>query len=194
MIIGITGKIGSGKSTVTKIFVSLGWKVIDADKIGRLVVDKNKSILKKLVASFGKEILTKSEKLNRKKLRELAFKNKSSVKTLNNIVHPYLVEEIYNQIEKYKKQKKNIVLDAALLYDWKIEKKLDAVIVVHTNQKLRIHRMKQRGYSNEQIKEIDNRQRTFQSFRKKSDYLIYNSGTQKELVQKVKKVLQKLTT
>ena len=188
MIIGITGKIGSGKSTVTELFATQGWVVIDADKIGKQVVQQNKSVLKKLVAHFGDDILTAKKNLNRKKLREKAFQSKSSVKALNKIVHPYLLEELFQQIKKLSLKNKDILIDAALLLDWKLDKNIDAVIVVHANQNIRINRMLNRGFSKKDILEIDVQQKPFLEFRKKADYLIYNSGTNKELIQKVKEL------
>ena len=123
MIIGITGKIGVGKSTVTKIFKSYGWAVVDADLIGKEVVTHNPSVLKKLAKVFGDDILVNNSILRREVLRERAFKNKKTTKALNQIVHPVLMKELYAQVKKHTLKKKNIIIDAALLLDWDLDKK-----------------------------------------------------------------------
>ncbi len=192
MVIGITGKIGVGKSTVTHIFKSLGWAVVDADKIGKSAVTHNPKVLKQLAQKFGDDILINKSILRRELLRERAFKTKQTTNTLNKIVHPFLLKELFSQVKKLRDNKKNVIIDAALLLDWKLEKQVDAVILVHANKKLRFQRMVKRGFSKNDIIEIDNRQKSFYQFRAKSDYLIYNSGTEKELTGKVKRILIKL--
>lgn len=192
MVIGITGKIGVGKSTVTKIFRSFGWAVVDADKIGNSLTVKNPTVLKRLSKEFGDDILTPQGNLRRKVLRKKAFKNKKSTQALNKIVHPFLLKELFSQVKKHTMKNRNVLIDAALLLDWNLDKKIDAVVLVHANRKLRIQRMLNRGFSKTNFIEIDQQQKSFHEFRKRSDYLIYNSGTEKDLRLKVERLLEKL--
>lgn len=192
MVLGITGKIGVGKSTVTKIFESLEWAVVDADKIGNFVASNNRTVLKQLAKEFGNDILTAHGHLKRKVLREKAFKNKKTTQTLNKLVHPYLLKELFSQVKKHTDKHKNVIIDAALLLDWNLDKKIDAVVLIHANEKLRTKRMLSRGFSNSSFKEIDKQQKNFQELRNRSDYLIYNTGTEKQLREKVERLIKKL--
>ncbi len=103
-----------------------------------------------------------------------------------------MLEELYSQVRKHITQNKNVIIDAALLLNWKLDLKIDAVILVHANLKLLCERMQKRGFSKETVLEIDKQQISFQKLRNRSDFLIYNSGTQKELQAKVKRLLKKL--
>ncbi len=192
LVVGITGKIGVGKSTVTKIFQSFHWAIVDADKIGKAVVTHNPAVLKKLAKEFGKDILINKTILRREVLREKAFKNKRTTKTLNKIVHPYLLDELFSQVKKHRDRNKNVIIDAALLLDWNLDNKMDAVVLVHANKKLRIERMLNRGFSRKAVLEIDKQQKSFQALRQRSDFLIYNSSSEKELRIKVERLLEKL--
>lgn len=184
--------IGSGKSSLAKLFSDNGWYIINADKIGNDVVKENKSLLKKLAKEFGKDILTPTGRLRRKLLVKRAFGANSKVKILNRIVHPYLLKELNRQIKHHQSFKRNIVIDAALLLDWDYDKKLDYTITVHSKLELRIKRMKKRGYNSDDIKKITSRQLSLSEFKNRSDFVIYNNGTQKELRHKFENLLKKL--
>ncbi|KAA3633416.1 MAG: dephospho-CoA kinase [Calditrichaeota bacterium] len=190
MIIGITGLIGSGKSTATDYFVSKGFLLVDADIIGKEVVESNKSLLKKLVSEFGKEIVTPTYKLRRKKLAELAFKDKQSTEKLNKLVHPYLLKEINTQIKRAKSR--NIVIDAALLIYWGLHKKIDFTLLVHASLEDRIKRMKKRGYSEQQVKQITKRQLPYRILQKRADRTILNNRSAKDFIRKLDNFYQQL--
>jgi len=191
MIIGVTGLIGSGKSTAAKILKSYGFAVIDADKIGHKVVDKNPELLKKLVYAFGEEILTKAKKLNRKKLAFLAFQNESSKNKLNRLVHPYLLKELKKQIKELSHEKEFIVIDAALLLDWNLDKIVDLVIMIHTSQKLRLKRLSKRGISKKDALARQSQQPSYRQFRERSDYVVFNNKTPQHLRKKLEKIIKK---
>ena len=191
MLIGITGQIGSGKSTAAKILKKMGMAIIDADKIGKQVVDENPALLRKLAKEFGSEILTKSGKLKRKKLAELAFKNEKSKKQLNAIVHPFLLKELLRQIKEYSQKTNHVVVDAALLLDWKLDKKMDMTIVIHTSQKDRLKRLFKRGISPKDALSRQKAQLPYSEYRKRSDILILNNQTEFELKNKLNKIFTK---
>ncbi len=187
----MTGQIGAGKSTAAKILKNMGMAVVDADKIGKQVVDKIPALLKKLVKEFGSEILTKSGKLKRKKLAELAFKNESSKKKLNALVHPYLLKELSSQIKQKSKKYDHIVVDAALLLDWKLDKKMDLTIVIHASQKDRLKRLFKRGISRKDALSRQKAQLPYSEYRKRANILILNNQTEFELKNKLKNIFTK---
>ncbi|MEA1981643.1 MAG: dephospho-CoA kinase [candidate division Zixibacteria bacterium] len=191
MLIGITGQIGSGKSTAAKILKQMGMAVIDADKIGKRVVDKTPALLKKLVKQFSSVILTKSGNLRRKKLAELAFENEKSKKKLNALVHPYLLKELTSQIKQKSKKSEYVVVDAALLLDWRLDKKMDITIVIHASLKDRLKRLNDRGISQKDALSRQKAQLPFSEYRKRADIMILNNQTECELKKKLKKIITK---
>lgn len=115
-LIGLTGGIATGKSTVSNIIKKLGYKVIDADKIAKDVVEIGKPAYKEIIDVFGKGILDDQHNINRKKLGSIIFKDHLMRKKLNNIVHPYVFEGIEELIDKYKEED-IIFLDLPLLIE-----------------------------------------------------------------------------
>jgi dephospho-CoA kinase len=140
LILGITGSFASGKTTVAKMFASSGAKLIDADKIARAVVKPGSTIYKRIIASFGKDILGKSKEIDRKKLSGIVFNNKNLLNRLNKIVHPEVIRIIKKQIETSKG--KIIVLDAPLLIEAGLKGIVDKIIVVEITRKKQIQRAK----------------------------------------------------
>ena len=112
MLIGLTGQIGSGKTTVAGILAGLGACVLDADEIGKQVVDESKQLREKLARRFGNEILDRNGRVKRKKLANLAFACQESKKNLNQLVHPFLLAELRRQIRVATKKYDLIVVDA----------------------------------------------------------------------------------
>lgn len=191
MIIGITGLIGAGKTAAARILKSLGAVVIDADKIGRKVVEENPHILRKLVQKFGSEILTKNRKLNRKKLASAAFKSELSKRELNRIVHPYLLKELMKELKILSRKSSIVVIDAALLIDWNLDKIVDMVILIHSPEKIRFQRLKARGITENDARTRQKRQFTYSQLRKRADYVIFNKQSLPEMELKLKKILHK---
>jgi len=189
MLIGLTGLIGSGKSEVARIFEKNGAFVISADKIGKNVVEKNMSILKKLVKTFGSVILTKSGKLNRKQLGRLAFSSESKKLKLNKIVHPVLLKELSAQIKKALQKYDIVIIDAALLTYWGWDKKVDITILVDTILRKRIQRLKARGYTESEVRERTNSQLKLSELKKRADYILTNNSTLKVLEKKVENIV-----
>lgn len=186
-IIGITGGIGSGKTEVAKIFKKLGAKIISGDEIGKEVVEKNRSVLKKLVKIFGEGILNRNKKLNRRKLGKIAFSSIENRDKLNTIVHPYLLSNLKKQIKEHRKKGPGVVIvDAALIIEWGLQKELDYLILVESSFQNRIKRLKE--YSGYSQKEAINRikaQIKDRTRRKYADYVIRNDKDLKELKRKV---------
>jgi len=185
-IIGITGGIGSGKTEVAKIFRKLGAKILSGDEIGKEVVEKNSSVLKKLVKSFGDEILNIDKNLNRRKLGKIAFSTVENRDKLNKIVHPYLLSSLKKKIKEYRKKGSGIVVvDAALIVEWGLHKDLDYLILVESALKNRIKRLKENlGYSQKEAMNRIKVQIKDETRRKYADYIIKNDKGLTELRRK----------
>lgn len=142
MIIGITGSIACGKSTVSNYLKSKGYIVIDADKIGHEALDDD-YVKEKLILAFGNEILD-DNKINRQKLGELVFGNSSNLNVLNSIIHPEIRKKILQKIDK-NNDKEFIFIDVALLFEAKFDDLVDKIIVVYVDKNTQLTRLMKRN-------------------------------------------------
>lgn len=142
MIIGITGSIACGKSTVSNYLKSKGYIVIDADKIGHEALDDD-YVKEKLILAFGNEIL-EDNKINRQKLGELVFGNSSNLNVLNSIIHPEIRKKILQKIDK-NNDKEFIFIDVALLFEAKFDDLVDKIIVVYVDKNTQLTRLMKRN-------------------------------------------------
>ena len=142
MIIGITGSIACGKSTVSNYLKSKGYIVIDADKIGNEALDDD-YVKEKLILAFGNEIL-EDNKINRQKLGELVFGNSSNLNVLNSIIHPEIRKKILEKIDK-NNDKELIFIDVALLFEAKFDDLVDKIIVVYVDENTQLTRLMKRN-------------------------------------------------
>ena len=147
LIVGLTGGIVSGKTTVAQIFERLGAKIIDLDEIARQIVKPQQKAWKKIVQNFGVEILKDNQEINRKKLAKIVFSNQEKLNLLNQITHPVIIEvmkEQLNQISKQTSEDVICMIDAPLLFEAHIEHMMDNIIVVFINEKEQMTRLLQR--------------------------------------------------
>ena len=142
MIIGITGSIACGKSTISNYLKSKGYIVIDADKIGHEALDDD-YVKEKLILAFGNEILD-DNKINRQKLGELVFGNSSNLNVLNSIIHPEIRKKILQKIDK-NNDKEFIFIDVALLFEAKFDDLVDKIIVVYVDKNTQLTRLMKRN-------------------------------------------------
>ena len=142
MIIGITGSIACGKSTVSNYLKSKGYIVIDADRIGHEALDDD-YVKEKLILAFGNEIL-EDNKINRQKLGELVFGSSSNLNVLNSIVHPEIRKKILEKIDK-NNDKELIFIDVALLFEAKFDDLVDKIIVVYVDENTQLTRLMKRN-------------------------------------------------
>ncbi len=180
MLVGLTGSIATGKSTVAKIFKKLGCYIIDADDIAHRAYEKGTKSYKKIVEEFGKEILDKNDNIDRKKLGRIVLNNKKLLEKLESIVHPE-VERIRNAaIEDITKKDKNaiIIYDVPLLFEKNLEGMFDYTIVVYADMDTEIKRLIERNSidKKEAIKRIL-LQMSIEEKKKKADFVIDNSGS-----------------
>ncbi|MGL4308779.1 MAG: dephospho-CoA kinase [Cetobacterium sp.] len=183
MIIGLTGGIASGKSTVSDIFKNLGIKIYDGDIIAKNIMAKEEVILE-LKKNFGKDIFDNEGRLNRKKFKEIVFNNKEKLEILNGIVHPKVIKEFYN-IKKETNTKDIVLFDVPLLFETGIDKLCDRVIVVDIDENIQIARIIARDeITIELAKKIIEKQMDRKIKISKADYIIENNGTKEELYNK----------
>ena len=142
MIIGITGSIACGKSTVSGYLKSKGYVVIDADKIGHEALDSD-YVKEKLILTFGNDIL-ENNKINRRKLGELVFGKSNNLNILNSIIHPEIRKKILEKIDK-NNDKELIFIDVALLFEAKFDDLVDKIIVVYVDKNTQLTRLMKRN-------------------------------------------------
>ncbi len=193
-VVGLTGGIASGKSVVSGMLADLGVKIIDLDKIAREVVEPNKPAWKEIIEYFGEELLLSDRTIDRKALGERVFANSEAREKLNEITHPRIVRELFKLIEKYRREKEEVVVvDAALLFEIKIDEWLKPVIVVSANEEDQIKRLQERdGYRREQTLERIRAQMTLKEKVRLADYVIDNSGSREDTRKQVEKVWKKI--
>lgn len=191
MIVGLTGGIASGKSTVSNLFRKYGIEIVDADKVAKEVSEKKESI-EKISNIFGKDILDSDGKIVREKLREKAFKNRELLQELNKIIHPRVMEYFKRKKEENSKDE-ILIFDIPLLYETKMEYLCDKIIVVGVDVQKQIRRVVARDGSSEELaKKIIFNQMPLDEKIKKADIVIMNDGTLDELEAKVMKIYREL--
>jgi dephospho-CoA kinase len=193
-VIGLTGGIGSGKSTVSRFLAELGAAVIDADKIGHEVYRPDTDTWRKLVKTFGRGILTADNTIDRKKLGAIVFSNEEELKRLNAIIHPQITEVIKKQIDDYRrKDAKVIVLDAPVLLEAHAKNLVDEVWVVVADEENVIKRAVARtGLREEQIRDRIRAQMSKTERIKNAQVIIYNDGTPEDLRGKIKNLWEQI--
>ncbi len=143
-VIGLTGGIGSGKSTVSGFLVELGAVIIDADKVGREALKPGTEVWREVVAAFGRQILTPGGNINRKKLGEIVFRNSESLSRLNQIMHPRMYDMVKAQLEGYRKQGAGVVvLEAPVLIEANWTSLVDEVWVTVATESTVLRRLKE---------------------------------------------------
>lgn len=186
MIIGITGSIGSGKSTVSKYIEEKGYKIIDADKIAYSVFDENIKSIKKL---FPKAFI--GDKIDRKQISLEIFTTPLLKEKLEKIIHPKVLSIIKKEIKKNKK--KILFLDVPLLYEANYQKICDKVIVVYVDLEKQVERLMKRDKIDKEyaLKKIDS-QISMEEKKKRADYVVDNSFSVEETYAQLEEILEKI--
>lgn len=183
MIIGLTGGIGSGKSTVSKILKNCGIEIVDADIIAKEIFKSE---------NIQKEILEKLGETDRKKLKEMVFNNPLKLELLNKIIHPKLIEQL-EQIKKKKNKNQILIFDVPLLFETGIDNLCDKTIVVDIELEKQIDRIIKRDKIEKELAEkIINSQMSIDEKIKRADIVIENNGTLDDLEKKVLNIYIKL--
>lgn len=195
MIIGITGSIGSGKTTIAKLFSKYHFNRIAADEIAHKLIRKNTKTYKKIIMAFGDGILDKNKNIDRKKLGNIVFNDGRKLKKLNSIMHPMIFKNIKNEILETQKKcgsKIKIIIDAPLLLETKTKKLVGRIIVVKSDKKNVLKRLSKK-YPKYKIEKILNSQMKPDEKLKYADFVIDNNGDLKHLGNQVKKIAEILS-
>lgn len=193
-LIGLTGGIATGKSTVSTIIRQAGIPVVDADQVARKVQLPNTVGLNQIVAAFGHQILLETGELNRPALAKIVFNNQKARQKLNDIMQPLIRDEIWRQVGVLKKQKlPAIVLDAPLLFEQHYDEDCDQVIVVFTDREKQLVRLMARDHCSQvaalaKIKA----QMNLTAKKKRADILIDNNGDELQLQKQVAALVDQL--
>ena len=191
MIVGLTGGIGSGKSTAVKIFNELGIDSIDADDVAKNIIDSNKNARKLFIEEFGDKYILKNHKINRDLLRENIFNDKSKIKKLESIIHPIVREEIFEFIQK--SESIYTIIDVPLIFETKSEDFYNKIVVVDCDTNTQILRASQRdNQTEESILKIIGNQATREERFSIADYVINNDSSYGNLKKEVIKTHQLL--
>ncbi|HPU41404.1 dephospho-CoA kinase [Acetivibrio clariflavus] len=186
-IIGVTGGIGSGKSTVSKILASFGAQVIDADVLARQIVQKGQKALEEIVNYFGEAVLDSEGNLDRKKLSGIVFKDKKKLEALNRITHNYIAEKIIEEIKKIKEDE-TVVVDAPIPIEHGFIDVVDEIWTVIADKEVRIKRVMERsGLTYNEVEDRINSQLSDEFYLSISDRVIVNNGSIEELRLQVEK-------
>ncbi len=194
MVVGLTGQTGAGKTTVCRIFIENGFAVINADMVSRFVVEKDKPCLLELVEMFGNDIIDSDGELNRRKLADIVFSDKSKLEILNSICYPYITSEILSRIRSLSENnQKLILLDAPTLFESRADDFCEIVISVISRQENRLARIMERdGITEEEALKRINSQYDEKFFIDHSEFIIKNNKDMKNLYNVAKEVSDKV--
>lgn len=196
-IIGLTGNIASGKSSVAQMFEKLGARIIDADLVARAVVEPNRPAWNEIRDTFGAEVLNPDGTIDREKLGEIVFNDEEKRKALNEITHPRIIEEIKGLIERSRDEGVNVtIIEAALIVEkggW-LRDIIDNLIVVSASEDSRIERLMSRnGYSREEALSRIRSQMPSAEKEKHGDFIIDNSTSLEDTESQVISIWEKIT-
>ncbi|WP_285853393.1 dephospho-CoA kinase [Sporosarcina luteola] len=182
MIIGLTGSIATGKSTVSRMLKQKGYPIVDADEISRLVVEPGSPALDQIAQEFGGDVLLPDGALNREKLGSLIFNDEEKRQVLNGIVHPAVRKEMIRQKEEWLDKGANtVIMDIPLLFESKLQSYVDKIIVVSAKPSIQRERLIARnGYSTEEADARINSQLPIAEKELGADAVINNDGTMDE--------------
>lgn len=192
MYLGLSGGIGSGKSTVAKLLADLGAVVIDADVIAKEVLEPNQAGYQRAIEVFGESILDSDRRIDRKKLAELVFQNSDALAKLEAIVHPAVIARVA-QIRNSLPESTVVVYDTPLLFEKNLQGQFDKVLIVVTDSEHRKARLIERGLEITDIEARIANQATDAQRRTVADFVIENNGSPEQLHDQVTKVWQQIS-
>jgi len=193
--VGLTGGIGSGKSTASNFFEAFGSFVINADEEAKKLMSSNETVQHELIAEFGTDIVDVSGQINKAKLAKIAFQDEDHQQTLNSVIHPYIYDSIDNQFNRALKNGKFdiFIVDGALIFESGYDVHMDYIIVVTALLKNRIERaLGRKTLSRDEILKRINLQWSEEEKVNLADFVIHNDGSEEDLKNNVKSLIEKL--
>lgn len=193
MIIGLTGKTGSGKSTVAETLRSMGFFVCDADKVARQVVEIGSPLIKEIAEAFGSGVIAPDGSLDRAALAERAFADRASTEKLNSLTHPAILERSFREMrEALSSGYKAAFYDAAVLFESGADKLCDFTVLVEAPESVRLERIiKRDNISAAHALERMNAQNDDAYYRERADFIIDNSPG-KDLENQISELVRRL--
>ena len=194
LIVGLTGSIACGKTTVANIFRNLGADVIDADLIGHQVLRDDPVVYKKVVSTFGKGILKDNGEIDRAKLSLIVFNSSDHLRMLNEIVHPPVIDRINDEIKQIISSSKChiIILEIVLLIETNMTHMVDSIVVVYADEDLQMQRLGQRGLSHEDARKRISSQMSSYEKASFADFIVYNNDSLSNTTRQVNEIWQSL--
>lgn len=190
MVLGITGGVGCGKSTVLRLLAAkYQAKILMADEIGHQVMEPEREAWKEIREKFGEEVFTGEGKIDRDRLAAVIYRDDGKRNLLNSIVHPHVMRDIKKKIEEWREEPL-IVLETAILFETGCDILCDQIWWVDTDRETRIWRlMETRGYSRQKLESIMKKQLGETEWAKRCDHRIDNNGDEKNLCMQIKELL-----
>ncbi len=193
--VGLTGGIGSGKSTASKFFEKLGAFILDADKEAKNLLEKNEIVQHEVISEFGTDIINTTGKVDKNKLARVAFQDVDHQRRLNSVVHPYIYDLIDKTFDKVLSDGKYdvFIIDAAMIYESGYDIHLDYIIVITAQLKNRMERaLARKTLTREEILKRIEFQWPEEEKVEMADFVIHNDGSEKELNDNIKSIIKKL--
>jgi len=188
-VVGITGGLATGKTTVANMLSAKGATKIDADRIGHRILEEDAGVKDRLVGLFGEKILTGSN-IDRVKLRKEVFFDAEQMKKLNDILHPGIIASIREEINCFKGG--TLLIDAPLLIEAGMREDVDIVVVITADYETQIKRARERGFTEDEAKRVIAAQMPLSKKRRFADYIIDNDGNLKKTKEGVEKLWHKM--
>ncbi len=194
LVVGLTGGIASGKSTVSRMFAELGIPVICADELARDAVKPGSPALEEIRQTFGKEVLAEDGSLDRAAMARLVFQDKARRKLLESIIHPRVAEEQEKRVRSLEREGHRIaIIDVPLLYESEWEKPFDLIIVVYVPRDVQEQRLVERDeISLEDARARLNAQMPIEQKKKLADRVVDNTRGKAHTLEQVKEILGQL--
>lgn len=193
-VIGLTGGIGAGKSTVSSLLREKGFLIIDADEISHRITEKGSALLEEIVGVFGRDILLSDGSLNRKKLAAMVFSDERKLKVLESLTTRRVLTIMEEQLCRLRQEAQYaiIFIDVPLLYETGADRLADLVWLISADPEVRISRVMERdGASREEVCRRMNSQMDEAEKKRRADVIIDNSGGKEELCRQVEQLLMK---
>jgi dephospho-CoA kinase len=195
ILLGVTGGIASGKTTVARMLEDLGAQIIDFDLLSRVVVEPHKPAWEEIVAYFGKQLLLEDKTLDRKKLSQIVFRDPEKRKKLESFIHPRIYDEFARLVKEFTAKDPNAIIQviAPLLFEVNLQHLFHKILLVYIPPEMQAERlMKRDRISREMAVNILNVQLPIEGKKGYADFIVDNSGTLEETKRQVEEVWKKL--
>ena len=190
-VAALTGNFGMGKSSVASLFRACGAWTLDSDAIVAGLLNK-KAVIEKIITLLGPEVLDSNQRLNKSVVADIIFKNKTSRKKIETLLHPLVFRAMEAAIKKIKKNYPMVIVEVPLLFEGKFQKRFNRTITVYTNQRTALARLKKAGVSRKDALARLHAQMDIRQKKRLADYVIDNNGTRQQANAQVRKVYKSL--